>query len=79
MTKLEGDIWNVSIPKFSYCTNVTYAIAAEDNVGNAASTAEMGYAVQYHVIPEFTALAMTLLFMVAMLLTAMVHKRKHSF
>jgi hypothetical protein len=79
MTKLEGDIWNASIPKFPYCTNVTYAIAAEDNVGNAASTAEMGYDIQYHVIPEFTALAMTLLFMVAMLLTAMVHKRKHSF
>jgi hypothetical protein len=79
MTKLEGDIWNASIPKFPCCTNVTYAIAAEDNVGNAASTAEMGYDIQYHVIPEFTALAMTLLFMVAMLLTAMVHKRKHSF
>ena len=78
MTKLEGDIWNASIPKFPYCTNVTYAIGAEDNVGNTASTAEMGYDIQYHVIPEFTALAMTLLLVVATLLTAMIHKRKHS-
>jgi len=79
MTKLEGDIWNASIPKFPYCTNVTYAIGAEDNVGNTASTVEMGYDIQYHVIPEFTALAMTLLLMVATLLTAMVRKRKKSF
>lgn len=78
MTKLEGDIWNASIPRFPYCTNVTYAITAEDNVGNTASTAEMGYDIQYHVIPEFTALVTTLLLLVATLLTAIVHKRKHS-
>jgi hypothetical protein len=76
MTNIEEDIWTATIPKFPYCTNVTYAIAAEDNVGNAASTAEMGYDIQYHVIPESTALAMTLLLLVATSLAAMIYKRK---
>jgi len=77
MTELEGDVWSAFIPGFPYGTNVTYVIAAEDNVGNFASTAEMGYDIQYQVIPEFTAVTMTLLLMISALLTAIVHKRKH--
>ncbi len=77
MTNLEENIWNASIPKFPYCTNVTYTITAEDNVGNIITTVEMGYDIQYHVIPEFPSFLILPLFIVATLLVGMVYRRKH--
>jgi hypothetical protein len=53
MTNLDGNIWNATIRAFPYCTNVTYVIMADDNVGNAITTEEMELEYQYHVIPEF--------------------------
>jgi len=77
MTNLEGNIWNGTIPAFPYCTNVTYAIMAEDNAGNTITTEEMEYEYQYHVIPEFPSFLILPLFMIATLLAVMVYKRKH--
>jgi hypothetical protein len=76
MTMLEGDIWNATIPAFPYGTNVTYAISAEDNVGNAITTVEMGYDIQYQVIPEFSPLIIPPLFMMASLIAIVAYRRK---
>jgi hypothetical protein len=76
MTNLEGDIWNATIPAFPYGTNVTYAISAEDNVGNAITTTEMGYEIQYQVIPEFSPLIILPLFTIATLIAAIACKRR---
>jgi len=76
MTQLEGDIWNATIPAFPYDTNVTYAISAEDNVGNAITTTEMGYNIQYTVIPEFSPLIILPMFMMASLIAVVAYRRK---
>lgn len=76
MTKLEGDIWNATIPAFPYGTNVTYAISAEDNVGNAITTVEMGYEIQYQVIPEFSPLIILPLFMMASFIAIVAYRRR---
>jgi hypothetical protein len=60
MSNVAGDVWNGVIPAFPYCTNVTYIIMAEDNVGNTITTEEMELEYQYHVVPEFPALLMLL-------------------
>jgi len=78
MTNLEGNIWNATIPKFPYCTNVTYTITAEDNIGNIITTVEMGYDIQYHVIPEFPSFLILPLFMIATLLAVIVYRKKCS-
>lgn len=78
MTNLEDNIWTATIPAFPAGTNVTYAVTAEDNVGNAINTEEMGYTYQYPVIPEFTVLAMISLSIMATLAAVIVGKRKHS-
>jgi hypothetical protein len=76
MTNLEEDIWNATIPAFPYGTNVTYAISAEDNVGNAITTAEMGYEIQYQVIPEFSSLIALPLFIMASLMAMVAQRRR---
>ncbi|MDH5481762.1 MAG: hypothetical protein OEY22_02620 [Candidatus Bathyarchaeota archaeon] len=80
MANIEGNIWKTTtpIPAFPYCTNVTYAIMAEDNVRNAITTVEMGYTYQYHVIPEFSSLGILSLFLIATLIAIATHKRRHS-
>jgi hypothetical protein len=70
MANIEGNVWNATIPPFPYCTNVTYTIQAEDDVGNTITTEEMGYEYHYHVITEFQSLVILLLFLIATLLTA---------
>jgi len=77
MTNLEENIWSATIPKLPYCTNVTYTITAEDNVGNIITTVEMGYDIQYHVIPEFTSFLVLPLFIAAALLAVVVYRRRH--
>ena len=75
MTKLEGNVWSGNIPKFPSGTNVTYAVSAEDNVGNSNTTAEVGYIVQYVAVPEFS--SFLLLFFTTAAITAVIaHKRK---
>lgn len=77
MTNLEEDIWNATIPALPYGTNVTYTIIAEDNVGNTITTGEMGFAYQYHVIPESLSFLILPFFMTATLLAVMIPRRKH--
>ena len=76
VTNLQGDIWTATIPAFPYCTNVTYIVIAEDNVGNIIMTEETDD--HYHVIPEFLSSLVFPLFMIATLLAVMVYRRKHS-
>jgi hypothetical protein len=78
MTVLEGDIWNATIPKFPYGTNVTYTISAEDNVGNSITTVEMGYDIQYNVISELSSFLALPLFMITTITAAAVYRRKRS-
>ena len=75
MTNLEGNVWNVTIPKFPYCTNVTYAIIAEDNANNAITTGETGYEYQYHVIPELPSFIILSLFMLFTLIAVALAKK----
>ncbi|MEM2105982.1 MAG: hypothetical protein QXV21_05925 [Candidatus Bathyarchaeia archaeon] len=76
MVNVEGNVWSATIPSFPYCTNVTYAIEAEDNVGNFATTVEMGYVIQYHVIPEFQSFLILPVLIAASLLTSLFRKKK---
>jgi len=76
MTKLDGNIWSGIIPRFPYGTNVTYTISAEDNVGNSITTAEMGYDIQYRIIPEFPASLGLLFFAIATMSTVILLKRR---
>lgn len=75
MMNLEGDVWNGTIPAFLHCTNVTYAIVAEDYVGNIIANERYEY--QYHVVPEFPSLIILPLFLITTLLAVMLYKRKH--
>jgi len=77
MTKTEADTWTATIPKFAYGTNVAYAISAEDNVGNSITTVEMGYDIQYQVIPETSSTLVLPLLMMATLLAVIVSRKKH--
>jgi hypothetical protein len=76
MTKLEGDIYNATIPNFPYGTNVTYTISAEDNVGNVNTTGEMEYEIQQTVIPEFSSLFILPLFVITTLLAVVIYKKR---
>ncbi len=72
----ETDIWNGTIPAFPYCTTITYIIIAEDNANNIITTQEMGFALSYHVIPEYTLPTLMLLLTPATLLPTVAYKRK---
>jgi hypothetical protein len=77
MDNLEVEwIYNGTIPRLPYCTNVTYIIIAEDNFNNTITTEEMGYIYKYHVIPEFLPQIFIPLFAIATLLTVIIRKRK---
>jgi hypothetical protein len=75
MTNLEGNQYNGTIPRFPYCTNVTYIIIAEDNFNNTSISEEMEY--KYHVIPEFPPQIILPLLVMATLLTALAIKKKN--
>ena len=77
MTNLQGNIWNSTIPQFPGSAKITYIITVSDNAGNTVTTQQLGYTFQYWVVPEFTALAPSLL-MIATLLVVVVYRKKHS-
>jgi hypothetical protein len=52
MTKLEGNIWNATIPAFPSGTNITYTISAQDKAGNTITSEQLGYVLSYYVVPE---------------------------
>ena len=68
MVNIEGDVWYGLIPPFPYGTNITYIIAASDNMDNTISTEDLGYEYQYPVIPEFAPMIVLYLFAVASIL-----------
>jgi hypothetical protein len=76
MDPLELDIYNGTIPRLPYCTNVTYVIIAEDNFNNTITTEEMGYEYKYHVIPEFPTEMILPLLATATLLAMLIRKRR---
>lgn len=77
MLNTEGTTWSATIPALPLGTNVTYAITSQDNRGNIASSAELGYQCKYSVVPEFpTFIALLLLITIAM--SAVIAYRKRS-
>jgi hypothetical protein len=76
MTRLEGSLYNATIPEFPYCTNVTYVIIAEDNANHTITTVDMGYTYQYHVISEFPSFLIMPLFIIVTMLIAILYKRR---
>jgi parallel beta-helix repeat protein len=79
MTNLEGDIWNATIPAFSYGTNVTYVIIAEDIAGNIITTEQLGFECEYQVVPEFTLLTVIIALVIATSLIAIISRKKRTF
>jgi hypothetical protein len=77
MTKIEGNVWNATIPPFPYGTNITYIITAEDSVNNTITSEEMGYTYQYRVVSEFSTLWLLPAFMMTTLLVIIFCKKKH--
>jgi len=77
MTKLDGNIWNSTIPAFPHGTNVTYAITATDLAGNTITSEDLfGQPNQYQVLPEFTSWLILPLFLTATLIVT-VYRKKH--
>ena len=76
MDNPEGNLYNGTIPRLPYCTNVTYVIIAEDNFNNTVTTEEMGREYKYHVIPEFPPQFVLPLLVTATLLAMLLRKRK---
>ena len=74
MDNPEGSLYNGTIPKLPYCTNVTYIIIAEDYFNNTIISEEEGY--RYHVIPEFSLQIVLPILATATLLAALIRKRK---
>jgi hypothetical protein len=76
MTNLQGNIWNSTIPAFPNGTKITYIVAATDSTGNTVTTQQLGYTLQYTVVPEFAALPIVFLFLMATLLAVLIRTRK---
>jgi Right handed beta helix region len=77
MTNLEDDVWNGIIPALPVGTNVTYVIIAQDNAGSSINSTSLGYTFDYPVvIPEFPIIALLPIFMIATLLTIIIHRRR---
>jgi hypothetical protein len=76
MTNLQGNIWNSTIPQFPGDAKITYIITVSDNAGNTVTTQQLGYTFQYWVVPEFTALPIVFLFLMATLLAVIIYKKK---
>jgi hypothetical protein len=62
MQPLEPDIWIGTIPAFPNGTTVTYLIIAEDKANNTITSQELGYTLEYEVIPELATSLVILLF-----------------
>jgi hypothetical protein len=77
MAKIEGSVWNATIPPFPYNTNITYIITAEDSVNNTITSRQMGYTYQYSVVSEFSTLWLLPAFMMTALLLILFCKKKH--
>jgi hypothetical protein len=79
MAKLEGNIWNGTIPAFPHGTTITYTIMAEDKAGNTVTTEELyGEPNQYEVLPELPLWVIVPLFVTATAFAIVARKRLSS-
>jgi hypothetical protein len=76
MTNLSENLYNTTIQRLPYGTNVTYVIIAEDNANNTITTHEIVEEHDYTVVPEFPFFTVLPLFMLAILLTCIIYKRR---
>jgi len=76
MDRYSRELWNGTIPGFPYCTTITYVITAQDNANNTITSQELGYTLQYHVIPEIPTSLATLLLMIAISALTAIGKKK---
>lgn len=58
MDPLENNIWNATIQSFPIDTNITYTIVASDYANNTITTEELGYKLEYIIIPEIPVLTL---------------------
>ncbi len=65
MLPVGSNTWSATIPAFPYGTIVDYVIVVEDGVGNTVSSEDLGYTLQYEVVPEFGSSAVLLVFAAA--------------
>lgn len=56
MENLENNIWNATIQSFPIDTNITYTIVASDYANNTITTEELGYELEYIIVPEIPTL-----------------------
>jgi hypothetical protein len=70
------DVWSVTVPAQPLDTNITYCIIAEDEAGNTVTTDELGYELQYQVIPEFPSIMILPSFAVVTLLLALILRKR---
>ena len=79
MEKLEGNLWNGTIPAFPHGTTVTFTIMAEDKTGNKVTTEELyGEPNKYDVLPEFPLWVIVPLFVTATAFAIVARKRLSS-
>jgi hypothetical protein len=76
MEPYDIDIYNSTIPAFPYCNTITYVIIAEDYANNTITSQDVGYTLQYHVIPEFASIMLMLSLMTTTLISAVAYKKK---
>jgi parallel beta-helix repeat protein len=76
MSNGEGNIWNATLLSFPLRTNVTYIIIGQDVEGNTISSQQQGYSLNYQVIPEISSTIILAPLAIAILLIAIVSKRK---
>ena len=58
MENLEDNIWNATIQSFPVDTNITYTIVASDYANNTITTEELGYELEYIIVPEIPTLTL---------------------
>jgi parallel beta-helix repeat protein len=76
MINIEGDVWNATIPAFPAGTNVTYTIIGQDSEGNAMTSQQQGYTLEYQVVSEFHPIMVSAVLTIMMLLIAITDRRK---
>jgi hypothetical protein len=76
MQTLDGIKYNCSIPPYPLGTNVTYMITAQDYANNTVSTDELGFTLQYDVIPELPVAILAPTLVVATLTAALAARRR---
>ncbi|MEM2119321.1 MAG: hypothetical protein QW840_04275, partial [Candidatus Bathyarchaeia archaeon] len=70
------DIYNGTIPAFPQGTNITYIVFAEDNADNLVCSEQLGYILEYQVLPELAHALFAFLLTTALTTFACKRRRK---